>query len=219
GEVHEETQVLRRADGHGGRHPPALPRRLHPCPGHGGRRRSAGLLPFYLELRSRRLEKPPPPASKPRDPAKVTPKSNPSSRLCSQKAGRVPTSNSGSLRSARMRSGSENGEDAPPDLEVSFGENVLEPESRERETSPCGLTRDSGTMGTPGSSTRSTYTTAAKWRMQNPICQDIPTSHEIGEFFVGLEKLQQQIFIEKYNFDPVNDRPLPGRYEWEELDS
>lgn len=46
GEVHEETQVLRRADGHGGRHPPALPRRLHPRPGHGGRRRSAGLLPL-----------------------------------------------------------------------------------------------------------------------------------------------------------------------------
>ncbi|RRT82186.1 hypothetical protein B296_00010879 [Ensete ventricosum] len=86
----------------------------------------------YLELRSRRLEKPPSPASKPRDPAKVTPKSNPSSKLCSQKAGRVPTSNSGSLGSARMRSGSENDEDAPPDVEVSFGENVLEPESRER---------------------------------------------------------------------------------------
>lgn len=84
----------------------------------------------YLELRSRRLEKPP--ASKPRDPAKVTPKSNPSSKLCSQKAGRVPTSNSGSLRSARMRSGSENDEDAPPYVEVSLDENDLEPESRER---------------------------------------------------------------------------------------
>ncbi|RWW31059.1 hypothetical protein GW17_00004327 [Ensete ventricosum] len=86
----------------------------------------------YLELRSRRLEKPPSPASKPRDPAKVTPKSNPSYKLCSQRAGRVPTSNSGSLGSARMRSGSENDEEAPPDVEVSFGENVLEPESRER---------------------------------------------------------------------------------------
>ncbi|CAL9757999.1 unnamed protein product [Musa acuminata subsp. burmannicoides] len=171
----------------------------------------------YLELRSRRLEKPP--ASKPRDPAKVTPKSNPSSKLCSQKAGRVPTSNSGSLRSARMRSGSENDEDAPPYVEVSLEENDLEPESRERETTPCGLTRDSRTMGTPGSTTRSTYSTAAKWRMQNPICQDIPTTHEMEEFFVGLERLQQQIFIEKYNFDPVNDRPLPGRYEWEELGS
>ncbi|KAJ8513420.1 hypothetical protein OPV22_003854 [Ensete ventricosum] len=173
----------------------------------------------YLELRSRRLEKPPSPASKPRDPAKVTPKSNPSSKLCSQKAGRVPTSNSGSLGSARMRSGSENDEDAPPDVEVSFGENVLEPESRERETTPCSLTRDSETIGTPGSTTSSTYSTAAKWIMQNRICQGIPTSHEMEEFFVGLEKLQQQIFIEKYNFDPVNDRPLPGRYEWEELDS
>ena len=23
----------------------------------------------------------------------------------------------------------------------------------------------------------------------------------------------------RYNFDPVNDKPLPGRYEWEKVDS
>lgn len=73
-----------------------------------------------------------------------------------------------------------------------------------RETTPCGLTRDSGTMGTPGSTTRSTYSTAAKWRMQNPICQDIPTTREMEEFFVGLERLQQQIFIEKYIYSSTS---------------
>ncbi|OAY74057.1 Ubiquitin-conjugating enzyme E2 36, partial [Ananas comosus] len=34
------------------------------------------------------------------------------------------------------------------------------------------------------------------------------------EFFANAERFQQQISMEKYNFDPINDYPLPGRYEW-----
>lgn len=34
--------------------------------------------------------------------------------------------------------------------------------------------------------------------MQDPMPQNFPTDREMEEFFMGLEKLQQQIFIEKY---------------------
>lgn len=40
----------------------------------------------------------------------------------------------------------------------------------------------------------------------------------MDEFFAGAEEEQQKIFIEKYNFDPVTDKPLPGRFEWRKLD-
>ncbi|CAL9154098.1 unnamed protein product [Musa hybrid cultivar] len=169
----------------------------------------------YLELRSRRLEKPlpPAPASKTKAPPKDIPDSSRNPRLSSQKVSRSPTSNSGTRRCY------EKGGGASPDVEASLGENVLEAESRERETTPCSLTRDSETMATPGSTTRSSNSIVGNQRMQNLVLQNIPTGHEMEEFFVGLEKLQQQAFIEKYNFDPVNDLPLPGRYEWVELDS
>ncbi|KAK8952386.1 Cyclin-dependent kinase inhibitor 3 [Platanthera zijinensis] len=49
--------------------------------------------------------------------------------------------------------------------------------------------------------------------------QAIPSSHEIEEFFSGAERLQQRTFMEKYNYDPVNDSPLSGRYEWVKLHS
>nr|GMD22163.1 cyclin-dependent kinase inhibitor 3-like [Ipomoea batatas] len=42
----------------------------------------------------------------------------------------------------------------------------------------------------------------------------MPSAEEIDEFFAYAEQQQQRRFIEKYNFDIVNDLPLPGRYEW-----
>ncbi|WOL07098.1 cyclin-dependent kinase inhibitor 4-like [Canna indica] len=164
----------------------------------------------YLELRSRRLEKPLPPS-----PAfKGIPKSNPGPKPTSQKASSASTSNSVSAGSSRTNL--EKPDHA--DVEVSLGENALEHESRRRETTPCSPIRESETMETPGSTTRSTYSTSAKQRMQNTMSRNIPTAREMEEFFMGIEKLQQQMFIEKYNFDPVNDHPLPGRYEWVKLD-
>ncbi|KAJ8506342.1 hypothetical protein OPV22_007228 [Ensete ventricosum] len=166
----------------------------------------------YLELRSRRLEKPLPlvPACKP--------KSNPSPKLTSQRANRSSVSNSRSAGSGRMRRCLDRGEGASPCVQVSFGENFLESESREREMTPCSSIRDSATAVTPGSTTTSSYSIAGHRRMQNLMPENFPTDREIEEFFVGLEKLQQQIFIEKYNYDPVNDHPLRGRYEWVEID-
>ncbi|XP_010920331.1 cyclin-dependent kinase inhibitor 4 [Elaeis guineensis] len=155
----------------------------------------------YLELRSRRLEKPPPLAPK-GSPAKPNP---PHHRTKEANTASLPDSDKGM-----------------PEAEVSSGENVLEAEARDRsvrETTPCSLIRDSETIGTPGSTTRPTSSTATNRRMHNSMRRNIPTAHEMEEFFAGAELRQQRIFIEKYNFDPVNDHPLPGRYEWVELDS
>ncbi|XP_077227830.1 cyclin-dependent kinase inhibitor 4-like [Tasmannia lanceolata] len=105
--------------------------------------------------------------------------------------------------------------------EASFGENVCEIDGRERnirETTPSSLIRDSHNVETPGSTTRPTNSTAANRRIRNAAHNNIPTSLEIEEFFAGLEQQQQRIFIEKYNFDPINDSPLPGLYEWVRLD-
>lgn len=44
--------------------------------------------------------------------------------------------------------------------------------------------------------------------------RNTPTTNEVDEFFALAEKQQQALFMEKYNFDVVNDVPLPGRYEW-----
>ncbi|GFP94392.1 cyclin-dependent kinase inhibitor 3 [Phtheirospermum japonicum] len=99
------------------------------------------------------------------------------------------------------------------EIEASLGENNLDLEARERgtrESTPSSFIRPADSVTTPGSSTRP--------RSPNPRAQDvrrdIPTSHEMDDFFAQAELPQQRRFIEKYNFDIVNDMPLPGRYEW-----
>ncbi|MFS7916400.1 putative cyclin-dependent kinase inhibitor [Helianthus anomalus] len=107
------------------------------------------------------------------------------------------------------------------DEEGSIGENMVEIEGRERttrESTPCSLIRDPDAIKIPGSSTKSTRPTEVKYRVQDTSPRQIPSTSEMEEFFTGPEKQQQQLFIEKYNFDPVNDKPLPGRYEWVKLD-
>ncbi|KHN01014.1 Cyclin-dependent kinase inhibitor 3 [Glycine soja] len=104
--------------------------------------------------------------------------------------------------------------------EASFGENVLDFEGRERstrESTPCSLIRDSDTVRTPGSTTRPTCSAEAYRRTEHAARRQIPTSREMDEFFAEIEEAQQKKFIEKYNFDPVNEKPLSGRYEWEKL--
>ncbi|XP_072959410.1 cyclin-dependent kinase inhibitor 5-like [Typha angustifolia] len=169
----------------------------------------------YLELRSRRLEKPPPPAVKAKE-------------ACKESSGARPTSPKASSRSRTASSGSVRGCSNPateleecPEIEVSFGENVLEIEAGERnvrETTPCSLIRDSDTISTPCSTTR-TKSTATNRSTQNSTHRNIPTTLEMEEFFAAAEQLQQRTFMAKYNFDPVNELPLPGQYEWVKLDS
>ncbi|KAG6500079.1 hypothetical protein ZIOFF_039893 [Zingiber officinale] len=172
----------------------------------------------YLELRSRRLEKPlsPPRAFKPKATAPREPSTiNANPRIIPLNAG---TSNSGREVSCRSKNLEK---ERSPVVEVSCADSNLESESRERfaeilETTPCSLIRDSETIRTPDSSTRAIA--SSKGMQEDPICQYIPSNQETEEFLVRLEKLQQQIFMEKYNFDPVNDCPLPGQYEWVKLD-
>ncbi|CAH9125806.1 unnamed protein product [Cuscuta epithymum] len=41
-----------------------------------------------------------------------------------------------------------------------------------------------------------------------------PSAAEIEEFFSAAEKYQQNLFMEKYNYDVEKDVPLEGRYKW-----
>ncbi|CAH1452948.1 unnamed protein product [Lactuca virosa] len=103
------------------------------------------------------------------------------------------------------------------DEEGSFGENMVEMEGRgrsTRETTPCSLIRNPDIIRTPGSSTKPNR----KNRVQNTTARPIPSTTEMDEFFTEPEKHQQRVFMEKYNFDPVNEKPLNGRYEWLKVD-
>ncbi|KAK9081830.1 hypothetical protein Syun_031046 [Stephania yunnanensis] len=180
----------------------------------------------YLQLRSRRLEKPPQLLTPTSEPPR---KQNPNSRPNSANSGPVGVSisclkNEEEARSVNLVGDKQEQkfEKGKDDLGVegSFGENFLEIEGRERstrETTPCSLIRGSDTVGTPGSTTRPTNSSAATRRIQNAVRRNIPTTHEMEEFFAGAEQQQQRIFTEKYNFDPVSESPLPGRYEWERV--
>ncbi|XP_023006478.1 cyclin-dependent kinase inhibitor 5 [Cucurbita maxima] len=105
--------------------------------------------------------------------------------------------------------------------EASFGENNLDFESRERstrESTPSSLIRNPDIIRTPSSTTRPTSSMIeANRRNLYSSNRHIPTASEMDEFFALAEEKQQRHFIEKYNFDPVKDTPLPGRYEWEKL--
>ncbi|GAB4841332.1 hypothetical protein Ancab_022058 [Ancistrocladus abbreviatus] len=201
----------------------------------------------YLQLRSRRLEKPQfqPPAPKQKQekqtlqqqkqsssPNQTTPppQQRTSSRL------RVSSVNSGSVGSASF-SCSKNEEGCFGKLgskvkrvlvgkegeTEEYGENNLEFDAMEsnrstRESTPCSLIRDLDTVGTPVSAVMPSCSRGASRRSRNASQRSIPTTHEMEEFFADAELQQQRQFIEKYNFDVVNDSPLPGRYEWVRVD-
>lgn len=153
----------------------------------------------YLQLRSRRLHKPPPlllsttpPSTKPKPKPKPKPQPQP------QQPHTISISNSTLFDSA------------------SFGDNYLDFDARDRsssrESTPCSLIRDADSIGiTPGSTTRRTSTET------NRRVRNIPTTQEMEEFFARAEQEHQRIFIDKYNFDFVSDLPLPGRYEWVQI--
>ncbi|AQK65130.1 Cyclin-dependent kinase inhibitor 4-like [Zea mays] len=107
---------------------------------------------------------------------------------------------------------------AMEEAEASYGENMLESEAmgrNTRETTPCSLI-NSEMISTPGSTTRSSH--SSHRRVKAPPVHAIPSSTEMNEYFAAEQRRQQQAFIDKYNFDPVNDCPLPGRFEWVKLD-
>ncbi|KAL7590486.1 cyclin-dependent kinase inhibitor 3 [Lactuca sativa] len=170
----------------------------------------------YLQLRSRRLEKPPLQQStccRQENP-------NPSmgtSRLVIRSGGSVSVG-SGScnenhrvLRESKIKADEET--EAYCDFgteETSFGENNTDFDGRERstrESTPCSFIRESNTNNTPGSATNR--------HASNRVIQGImPSAQEIEVFFARHAHEQQRRFSEKYNFDIVNEKPLEGRYEW-----
>ncbi|KAL4283889.1 hypothetical protein GQ457_16G027570 [Hibiscus cannabinus] len=193
----------------------------------------------YLQLRSRRLEKPPVVVNH-HDSKRHQPQGRKKDN-CGQNLN--PNSDSrarvscGSNSVVEKKKGGESGredvvqEDGGNDdnitncnnisVEASFGENILDIEAKERgtrESTPCSLMRDPESIRTPGSTTRPTNSADTKRRVQRSTHQHIPTSHEMDEFFAPAEVDQQRQFIEKYNFDPAKDKPLPGRYQWEKVD-
>ncbi|KAL5781445.1 hypothetical protein ACOSP7_006474 [Xanthoceras sorbifolium] len=177
----------------------------------------------YLQLRSRRLVKPPLLLNY----SSRRPKHN--SNASSRNRVRGSPTDSGSRGSGRkseidkeeeIEVEEHNSKDGDLVVEASFGENVLDTEPRERstrESTPCSLIRDPDAIRTPGSTTRPTSSIENRGG-QNSTQRPIPTATEMDEFFAGAEEDQQKLFVENYNYDPVNDKPLPGRYEWEKVD-
>jgi len=159
----------------------------------------------YLELRSRRLEKPPPPPQGHKE--KDAPVNVAAAR-------RGPGAGTGWKEQVAAFAAEE------ADLEASFGDNVLDWDAIERstrETTPCSLIRSSGTISTPGSATRASNPSRRR-TTETPACRYVPSSLEMDEFFAAAEQQQHQSFREKYNFCPATDCPLPGRYEWARID-
>ncbi|XP_009596219.1 cyclin-dependent kinase inhibitor 3-like isoform X2 [Nicotiana tomentosiformis] len=162
----------------------------------------------YLQLRSRRLEKPPTPLSDHRKTKNLHTEEN-------------PKSDSRFLVSGSVGSVSITQKDGFLDVnEISFGENTLDFEHRDstRESTPCSLVMEADGTVNPGSATRRTNLNTTAQRTRDSILRNIPSAQEMEEFFTFAEQQQQRLFMEKYNFDVVNDLPLTGRYEWIRVD-
>ncbi|XP_009132869.1 cyclin-dependent kinase inhibitor 4 isoform X2 [Brassica rapa] len=91
-----------------------------------------------------------------------------------------------------------------------------------RESTPCSLIQKPESIPSPGSSTKLSNSISDNSNKREESFsgshRHLPTTPEMDEFFSGAEEEQQKQFIEKYNFDPVNEQPLPGRFEWKKVD-
>ncbi|KAG2554492.1 hypothetical protein PVAP13_9KG604900 [Panicum virgatum] len=128
----------------------------------------------YLELRSRRLEKP------------------------HKERAAAPAPKRGAARKAAAAASPVLAED---EVEASFGENVLDCDAMERntrETTPCSLIKNSEMISTPGSTTKSKISSSmtSRRRMETSICRFIPNSLEMEEFFAAAEQHEQHTFRE-----------------------
>ncbi|KAH9619633.1 hypothetical protein KSS87_011170 [Heliosperma pusillum] len=155
----------------------------------------------FLQLRTRRLQKPlfqhsPPPAG-----STDASKENVGCHVTSDRQGRFGHFDCGVD-------------------EASFGDNILEFGSTKstRECRPNSLNRDAEVIGTPSSTTQST----CSFTVNHGDCtmqSAIPTTLEMEEFFAAFELHQQQLFLQRYNYDIVNDMSHLGRYEWVRVDN
>ncbi|KAI3667936.1 hypothetical protein L6452_43007 [Arctium lappa] len=183
----------------------------------------------YLQLRSRRLEKPPfQPLITCCDRRNPNP-NKAGSRLvmCSSVSGSVRSGSFGEQHQivceTQIRAGEETEESCYFGGEGgSFGEDDIDFGGRgrsSRESTPCSLIRrDLNGVGIPGSSTRARNLEASNRTTQSSI-RSMPLALEIEEFFARHDQEQQRRFAEKYNFDMVNEKALEGRYEWVRVES
>ncbi|MCO5554786.1 hypothetical protein L7F22_008321 [Adiantum nelumboides] len=109
------------------------------------------------------------------------------------------------------------------DVEVSCGENPMEevwsagyrlvheesPKSDSKDGNKTSSAADMNQVAVHQSTTQSKQTL--------PVSMHSSYNMEIEDFFLEAEQKEQSRFIERYNFDPESDRPLPGRYDWVEL--
>ncbi|CAH8380891.1 unnamed protein product [Eruca vesicaria subsp. sativa] len=87
------------------------------------------------------------------------------------------------------------------------------------ESTPCTLNREAEINTSVESATKLNTSDNSDQREENLSGSHRPTTPDMDRFFSGAEEEQQRLFIEKYNFDPVNEQPLPGRFEWEKVDN
>ncbi|KAL9162059.1 hypothetical protein ABFS82_07G063400 [Erythranthe guttata] len=105
--------------------------------------------------------------------------------------------------------------------EACFGENELdeiEIKTRiSRESTPSNFIVGSKDIPkTPTSSNRAIYNVRVVKKITN-VVPKILSAEQLEVFFAAEEKNRIEKFIKQYNFDPVNEKPLEGRYEWAEL--
>ncbi|KAF8105213.1 hypothetical protein N665_0161s0013 [Sinapis alba] len=180
----------------------------------------------YLQLRSRRLQKKPPivvirsTKRRKQQRRKESRNPNPNPQILDSIRGSV---GDGSSRSDSVAESVVFGKEK--DLNGGINKELDGSESfnrTTRESTPCSLIRKQESITTPGSSTKLSNGISDNSNQREESLsgshRHLPSTPEMDEFFSGAEEEQQREFIEKYNFDPVNEQPLPGRFEWKKVD-
>eukprot|EP00250_Pteridium_aquilinum_P007373 c17105_g1_i1 orf=340-1458(+) len=112
------------------------------------------------------------------------------------------------------------------EVEPWFGESpvIAEPSSRERQQRPnirsemreCSLDLLIGDVDAPVSTSTMCRSSQIRSSSAPPFSRLIEdsSSTEIESFFASAEQEERKRFINRYNFDPLTEKPLKGRYFW-----
>ncbi|XP_022931099.1 cyclin-dependent kinase inhibitor 3-like [Cucurbita moschata] len=178
--------------------------------------RAAASSSSYLQLRNRRLEKPPV--------FRQLHKAQQDGECCEDGLSRECSSNDSRLKRDLADSGSEKrklrvetGSGNARDFEDYFGENCPDFGGDNRGTAEkihSSLVRDLRTNKTSYSTRMETNSHTTNSGVEMELLKSIPTANDIEEFFAQEELWHQTTFIQKYNFDFASEMPLQGRYEW-----
>ncbi|XP_031491278.1 cyclin-dependent kinase inhibitor 5-like [Nymphaea colorata] len=170
----------------------------------------------YLELRSRRLVKSAPARGKNAElPARVP---APAEREVNSGAAaaceaEVRTSSNGSSVEDDAPGAGRCGDVSDLEVEVSLGETAVDYEcsgSIREAAASSNLGEESEALESTTSPDVNNYGDHGRKTSK----RSAPSVSEIEEFFAAFDKEEQRRFTERYNYDPVKDVPLAGRYEW-----